>query len=85
MLRIPTTLDPALEELIYKTIGCCITVHSELGPGLIEQAYSRAVSYELGFNDIPFERKSGFRSAIAESTCIRIGSISLSPVNWFWS
>ena len=60
MLRIPTTLDPALEALIYKTIGCCITVHCELGPGFIEQAYSRAVGYELGVNDIPFEREKRF-------------------------
>jgi GxxExxY protein len=57
MLRIPTTLDSALEELIHKTIGCCIAVHCELGPGLIEPAYSRAVGYELGANDIPFERE----------------------------
>lgn len=60
MLRIPTTLEPALEELVHKTIGCCITVHRELGPGLIEQAYGRAVGYELAANSIPFEREKRF-------------------------
>src|SRR5213083_1494448 len=60
MLRIPTSLGPALEELVHRTIGCCITVHRELGPGLIEQAYGRAVGYELGANDIPFEREKRF-------------------------
>ena len=60
MLRIPTTLDPAIEELVHQTIGCCITVHRELGPGLIEQAYGRAVGYELAANGIPFEREKGF-------------------------
>jgi GxxExxY protein len=57
LLRISTRLEPALEDLIHRTIGCCIAVHRELGPGLIEQAYSRAIAYELADNQIPFERE----------------------------
>jgi GxxExxY protein len=76
MLRIPTTLDPAIEELVHQTIGCCITVHRELGPGLIEQVYGRAVGDELAANGIHSNVKKGFQSAIEESTCICIDSIS---------
>ena len=36
MLRIQTPLPEDLEALVRNTIGCCITVHRELGPGLIE-------------------------------------------------
>ncbi|MBI3403304.1 MAG: GxxExxY protein [Acidobacteria bacterium] len=32
---------------IHETIGCCITVHRTLGPGLMEGIYSRAVGLEL--------------------------------------
>jgi GxxExxY protein len=57
MLRLPTRLEPALEDLVYRTIGCCIAVHRELGPGLMEKAYARALASELGSNNIPFERE----------------------------
>jgi len=57
MLRIPTSVDPAVEKLVHQTIGCCIAVHRELGPGLIEQAYGRAVGYELADKGIPFQRE----------------------------
>ena len=48
------------KELSYTIIGCCIHVHSELGPGLLEQCYHNALYYELtesglsaGYN-VPF-------------------------------
>ena len=41
MLRIATSLDAALEELIHRVIGCCIVVHKALGPGLLEPIYQR--------------------------------------------
>ena len=37
MLRVCTNLDPPLEDLIRRVIGCCITVHKALGPGLLER------------------------------------------------
>jgi GxxExxY protein len=57
MLNVATNLSAELEDLIHRTIGCCITVHRELGPGLIESVYHRAVGYELGVSGIPFERE----------------------------
>lgn len=55
MLRIPSPLPDEIEELVHKTIGCCIRVHRELGPGLLESTCSRAVSIELHAAGIPFE------------------------------
>ena len=60
MLRIPTRLDSSLEDLIHRTIGCCIEVHRGLGPGLLESIYQRAVGLELEAAAIPFEREKSF-------------------------
>ena len=57
MLRIPTPLAEDLEDLVHATIGCCITVHRTLGPGLLEPTYSKAVAIEFEENRIPFERE----------------------------
>ena len=57
MLRTPTSLSEELEDLIHRTIGCCITVHRTLGPGLRERVYLRAVCLELAANQIEFERE----------------------------
>lgn len=40
---------------MQRTIGACIAVHSELGPGLLESIYSRAIAAELTFLGIAFE------------------------------
>jgi GxxExxY protein len=60
MLRVETQLSDELEDLIYRTIGCCITVHRVLGPGLLEKIYSRALTLELMAQSIPFERETSF-------------------------
>jgi len=57
MLRIPSRLPDDLEDLIHRTIGCCIVVHRELGPGLPESIYSRAVCIELATEGIRYERE----------------------------
>ena len=36
MLRIPSSLPNEVAELVTRAIGCCITVHRALGPGLLE-------------------------------------------------
>jgi GxxExxY protein len=36
-----------LDELSGKVIGCALDVHKQLGPGLLESAYERCLSYEL--------------------------------------
>lgn len=43
MLRVSPCLDDDTEALIHRVIGCCIQVHRELGPGLLEGVYRRAV------------------------------------------
>jgi len=35
------------DELSGEVIGCAIEVHKRLGPGLLESAYERCLSYEL--------------------------------------
>jgi len=60
MLKVTTSLDEETESLVYRTIGCCIAVHRELGPGLLEAVYQRAVAHELETNRIPFEREKAY-------------------------
>ena len=55
MLRIASRLDDDLEALIHQVIGCCLRVHGELGPGLLEKIYVRAICLELAACDMPFE------------------------------
>ena len=57
MLRVPSPLPDELELLVTKTIGCCVAVHKELGPGLLEAVYARAVRIELGLSGLTFERE----------------------------
>lgn len=35
------------DELSGRVIGCALEVHRQLGPGLLESAYERCLSYEL--------------------------------------
>lgn len=60
MLRIPTSLPDDLEAVVHDTIGCCIAVHRELGPGLLEKIYSKAVCLELTAAGIQFEREKRY-------------------------
>lgn len=55
LLRVPSPLPDDLEDLVQRTIGACITVHSELGPGLLEGIYARAIAAELTELAIRFE------------------------------
>jgi GxxExxY protein len=57
MLRVKSPLSDELEALITRVIGCCITVHRTLGPGLLEAIYVRALCLELSASEIPFERE----------------------------
>jgi GxxExxY protein len=40
------------DELSGKVIGCAIEVHRNLGPGLLESAYEKSLSFELSANNI---------------------------------
>jgi GxxExxY protein len=55
MLKIASPLPDDLERLAERVIGCCVTVHRVLGPGLLESIYARAVALELSAREIPFE------------------------------
>jgi len=60
MLRVSTNLDPAVEDLIHRVIGCLMEVHKALGPGLREPIYQRASALELTAANIPFEPEKRF-------------------------
>jgi GxxExxY protein len=60
MLRIKSALSDEVEDLIHRTIGCCIAVHRALGPGLLEGIYSRAVALELKASNIAFDREKAY-------------------------
>jgi len=57
MLRVESPLPAEVEALIRDTIGCGITVHRALGPGLLETIYSKAIALELGATGIMFDRE----------------------------
>ena len=61
MLRIPSPLSDEVEHLMHETIGCCIRVHRELGPGLFERIYSRALCIELKATGVAFEREKRYQ------------------------
>ena len=44
-----------LKELIYQVTGAAITVHKELGPGLLESVYHHCMKVELRDRKINFE------------------------------
>lgn len=46
-LRIPSPLDEEVEAIVAESIGPCVAVHRELGPGLLEGTYRRALLIEL--------------------------------------
>ena len=50
-------MNTEINILTEKVIGAAIEVHRELGPGLLESAYQRALAYELTLRDVPFEEQ----------------------------
>jgi GxxExxY protein len=55
LTRVPTSLPPDLEELVFRVIGAAIEVHRHLGPGYLESIYHRALCIEFRRRGIPFE------------------------------
>jgi GxxExxY protein len=41
-----------LNDLTYKLLGCCINIHKELGPGLLENVYHQCLIEELKYERI---------------------------------
>jgi len=44
-------------EFTHKIIGCCMSVHNQLGNGFQEVIYQRALAIEFKKQDISFERE----------------------------
>jgi GxxExxY protein len=57
LTRVPSTLPPDIDEVMFKVIGAAIEVHRHLGPGFLESIYHRAMCLELGLRGIGFEMK----------------------------
>ena len=66
MLKVASALDDVTETLITRIIGLCIIVHRELGPGLLESIYRRAICWELEAAGMSFEVEKQFRSPTGE-------------------
>jgi GxxExxY protein len=46
-----------VNDLASKVIGCAITVHKALGPGLLESAYQECLYYELRQSGLSVEKE----------------------------
>jgi GxxExxY protein len=50
-------MDAEINRLTEQIIGAAIEVHRELGPGLLESAYQRALAHEMRLRRIEFEEQ----------------------------
>ncbi|HWL14919.1 MAG TPA: GxxExxY protein [Opitutus sp.] len=50
-------MDETINRLTEQIIGSAIEVHKELGPGLLESAYHRALAHELRLRGLDFEEQ----------------------------
>lgn len=46
--------------LTQKVIGCAITVHKELGPGLLESSYEHCLNYALNLQGLSVNNKLSY-------------------------
>ncbi len=51
--------DRELDKLAHQVIGAAIEVHRQLGPGLLESVYEKALCIEFELRGIPFRSQSG--------------------------
>jgi hypothetical protein len=73
MLKTVSSLPESLENLAQEVIGCCLAVHKELGPGLLESVYPRAVAIELKARGISFEVEKPLPVSYLRLTRTRLG------------
>lgn len=50
-------MNTEINQLTEQIIGAAIEVHREIGPGLLESAYQRALAHELTLRGIAFEEQ----------------------------
>ena len=55
LTRVESTLPRETEEIMYRVIGCGLTLHSALGPGYVEPVYHRGLKLELRAQGLQFE------------------------------
>tara|TARA_R110001583_G_scaffold18891_10_gene74716 strand:- start:3142 stop:3336 length:195 start_codon:yes stop_codon:yes gene_type:complete len=46
-----------LKKESYKIIGACMTVHTELGSGLLEAIYQEALEEEFKIQNLPYNKE----------------------------
>ncbi len=46
-----------INQLTERIIGAAVEVHRELGPGLLESAYQRALAHEMRLRNMEFEEQ----------------------------
>ena len=46
-----------LNKITEKIIGCCVEVHKQLGPGLLESIYESALCIEFDEKNLKYERQ----------------------------
>lgn len=50
-------MNTEINQLTERIIGAAIEVHRDLGPGLLESAYQRALAHELTLRGLKFEEQ----------------------------
>ncbi len=50
-------MNQDVNSITQKIIGSAITVHKELGPGLLESSYEACMAYELSRLNLKIERQ----------------------------
>ena len=52
-------MNQNVNSITQKIIGSAITIHKELGPGLLESSYEACMAYELAQQNLKVERQKG--------------------------
>jgi GxxExxY protein len=50
-------MEPEIDKLTHKIIGCAMQVHTTLGNGFQEVIYQRALAIEMTWQELTFERE----------------------------
>jgi GxxExxY protein len=54
-------------DLTYRIIGCAMEVHNELGPGLRENTYHKALSARMAEHGLVFDDEKGVEVALGDT------------------
>lgn len=48
------------KDLVYRIVGCAMTVHNAIGPGLREKTYENALCVELRYQGINYRQQTRY-------------------------